>query len=55
MVQAMHGNGEAVDVFEYYLAERLGRTLTELGDMPNPEYLGWAAYFKAKAMPGTER
>lgn len=40
--------GGEVDVFTYYLAEHLGKTLTEIGDMPHAEYVGWKSYYKVK-------
>lgn len=40
--------GEGVDVFTYYLADRLGRTLGELDTMPNAEYLGWLSFHKVR-------
>lgn len=36
--------------FDYYLAERLGRTVAELRrDMSNAEYVGWEMYYARKA------
>lgn len=32
----------------FYLADRLGKTLTELDDMPHSEYTAWASYHKVK-------
>lgn len=50
MVMASVGReeGSGVDVFTYYLAEKLGKTLTEIGDMPHSEYVGWQSYYKVK-------
>ena len=31
------------------LAEKLGRTLGELGEMPNREYMHWSRYLGVKA------
>ncbi len=44
----MEGN---LDAFDFILAERLGKTLTEVRDMPNAEHIQWRAFFKyRKAM-----
>lgn len=40
--------GEPVDVFAYFLADRLGRTLDEIHAMPHAEYLGWTSYHKIR-------
>ena len=40
--------GEPVAVFDHFLADRLGRTLAELGDMPHAEYVAWASYHKVR-------
>lgn len=40
--------GETVDAFSYFLADRLGRTLGELDDMPHAEYVGWVSYHKVR-------
>jgi hypothetical protein len=40
--------GEEPDVFAYFLADRLGRTLAELEEMPHAEYLGWQSYHKVR-------
>jgi hypothetical protein len=36
--------GAQVPVFDYYLADRLGRTVAELETMPHTEYLGWRSF-----------
>lgn len=41
--------GEGVDVFRYVLAEKLGRTVAELGDMPCDEYAGWLSFHRVRA------
>lgn len=41
-------HGDA-DEFEFFLAEKLGRTVDELGDMPNTEYVKWFVYYGRKA------
>lgn len=43
-----HELGAGVDVFGYYLADRLGKTLSELDDMPASEYAGWRAFHKVR-------
>ena len=40
--------GQEVSAFDYYLADRLGRTVAELADMPHTEYLGWQSYHKVR-------
>ena len=37
-----------MDVFAYFLADRLGRTVQELEDMPASEYIGWASFHKVR-------
>jgi hypothetical protein len=38
-----------VSEFEFFLAETLGRTVAELDQMSNVEFLGWCIYFGRKA------
>jgi hypothetical protein len=40
-------NGDAE--FKFFLAEKLGRTVVELGEMPHDEYMRWGVYFGRKA------
>lgn len=40
--------GEGVDVFAYFLADRLGKTLGELDDMPVAEFVGWQSFHRVK-------
>jgi hypothetical protein len=49
MFLSMHGQPSDVDSFEFFLAEKLGKTLTEVREMPNTEYVGWCAYFEVRA------
>lgn len=35
--------------FEFFLAQKLGRTVTELREMPGWEFTGWAVYYGRKA------
>lgn len=37
-------SGDA-DEFEFFLAQKLGRTVVELGEMPNDEYVKWIVYY----------
>lgn len=37
-----------LEVFEFYLADRLGKTLGELDDMPHDEFVAWSSYHKVK-------
>lgn len=39
---------EGPEVFRYFLADRLGKTLAELDDMPHAEYVGWVSFHKVK-------
>lgn len=48
MMFALHGRPSDVDVFQFFLAEKLGKTVGELQEMPASEYVQWAAYYKAK-------
>lgn len=43
---ALHDRPASVDPFRFALAERLGKTVAELDDMPHSEYVQWAAYTK---------
>ena len=39
-----------MDPFDFYLAEALGMTLSDLQDrMPNAEYIAWQAYYTWRA------
>ncbi len=40
--------GQDVDVFAYFLADRLGRTVGELDDMPAAEYAGWVSFHRVR-------
>lgn len=40
--------GEGIDVFAYFLADRLGKTLAELDDMPHAEYVGWQSFHRVR-------
>jgi hypothetical protein len=40
--------GESVDLFAYFLADRLGKTLAEIDDMPHAEYTAWRSFHKVK-------
>lgn len=35
--------------FSFYLAQKLGRTVEELGQMSNAEFMGWSVYYGRKA------
>ena len=34
------------DQFDFILAEKLGKTLGEIHQMPNAEYVGWRAWYR---------
>lgn len=56
MMFSLHGRPADVDAFQFHLAEKLGRTVGELADLPYDEYVGWQAYFTAKAaIEGTRK
>lgn len=40
--------GENVEMFSYFLADRLGKTLAELDAMPHAEYVGWVSFHRVK-------
>lgn len=40
---------DEMDVFPFMLAEALGKTLAELGQMSNHEYLRWRAFYTYRA------
>jgi hypothetical protein len=35
--------------FSYFLAQQLGRTVAEVGEMSNEEFVGWSVYYARKA------
>lgn len=35
--------------FEFFLAQKLGRTVAELREMDNEEFMYWAMYYQRKA------
>lgn len=41
-------NAQEVDVFAYFLADRLGRTVAELDEMSHAEFLGWQSFHKVR-------
>lgn len=41
----MSGDGPT---FDYMLADRLHRTVAEIGTMPHSEYVGWGAYLQVR-------
>lgn len=49
MFMASVGEPSAVDVFAFFLADRLGKTLGELDEMPAAEYVAWSSFHKVKA------
>lgn len=52
-VLALNGQDSEVDVFIFFLAEKLGKTVGELADMSQHEYMSWISYFKAKNQGST--
>lgn len=53
MFLASVGQDSDVEVFRFFLAEKLGKTLDELDDMPCDEYTAWTSYFKVKQQQET--
>lgn len=43
-----HEGGEDVDLFAYFLAEKLGKTVGEIERIPHAEYMRWRSYYKVK-------
>lgn len=48
MMLGLNGRPSDVDVFLFYLATQLGKTVGEVEEMPNAELVRWRAYFTAK-------
>ena len=48
MFLASVGEESDVDMFAFFLADRLGKTLGEVQDMPYAEYLAWSSFHKVK-------
>lgn len=42
------GDGNPAVIFDFFLAERLGKTVDEVRAIPHSEWVGWQAYFKRK-------
>lgn len=42
------GQESDADIFLMYLADRLGKTLAELDEMPHAEYVAWSSYHKVR-------
>lgn len=37
-----------MDIFAYFLADKLGKTLAEIDEMPHAEYCGWRSFHKVR-------
>lgn len=48
MFFASVGEESDVDLFSFYLADRLGKTLAELEQIPHAEYMAWSSFHKVK-------
>lgn len=48
MFMASVGKESEVDVFQFFLADRLGLTLRQVEAMPSAEYVGWVSYHKVR-------
>lgn len=44
----MHGEPSDVDGFLFVLAEKLGKTVSEIAQLPAAEILQWQSYLKVK-------
>ncbi len=49
MMLSLHGKPSDVDAFRFHLAEKLGCMVADLDRMTAAEYIGWQAYYEAKA------
>lgn len=49
MFFASVGHDSDVDMFAFFLAEKLGKTLADLDAMPYSEYVAWSSYHKVRA------
>jgi hypothetical protein len=49
MFLALHGQESDVDGFAFFLAEKLRRTVSELGAMSYREYQSWGSYYRVRA------
>lgn len=48
MMRAFHDKPSTVNAFDYYLAEKLGMSPSEVRAMDHRDYVELAAYFKVK-------
>lgn len=52
---ALNGMPSEVDVFPFFLAEKLGKTVSEIEQIGHAEMVGWQAYYESKnAIEGTK-
>jgi hypothetical protein len=49
MFLALHEQESDVDGFAFFLAEKLRRTVAELGSMSYREYQQWGSYYRVRA------
>lgn len=42
------GQESDVDLFSFFLADRLKMSLAQIEDMPHSEYLAWSSFHKVK-------
>lgn len=45
MFFALHGRDSEINAFDFYLAEKLGKTIAEVHSIPNAEYVQWISYY----------
>ena len=48
MFFASVGEESEVNLFTFFLADRLGKTVGEVENMPHSEFLAWTSYHKVK-------
>lgn len=49
MILGLHKRESEEDVFLFYLASQLGKSLSEVEEMPYSEITRWRAYYTAKS------
>jgi len=49
MMLSLNGRPSHLDGFLFFLGEKLGKTVTEIEEMPASEYVAWQAFYKVKA------
>lgn len=55
MMLSLNGRESDVDGFAFFLGEKLGKSVTEILDLPHDEYVAWQAYYKSMAAMSNQR